>query len=210
MRKTPRIALPTIVVMALLLGGGSAASATDQVIASDAESITVDQAVESGQSVTLPAFGIYNKGTSRADYEMVVVAIGGTHGVDPLWVEFNPHTFSLDPGGVTNITTTVHIPSGALPGRYQALLAGRLVNPIGSEVTMSVGIGPMLTFQVAEGSPLSATWYRITGFFPRHAPWSYFGSIVLALAALALIVALQSRRATRFGYDGRSPSGEST
>jgi len=196
-----RFALSAAVAVAFVLWTGAAASATDHVIASDAESITVDQAIEPGQSVTLPVFGIYNKGTMPADYEMVVVAIASAQGVDASWVDFSPRTFSLDPGGVGRITATVYIPSGALPGTYQALLASRLVNPGGSGVAMSVGIGPMLTFEVAEGSPLSAAWYRVTGFFSRHAPWSYFGSIVLALAALAGVAAQQadaSRRPTQF------------
>jgi hypothetical protein len=68
---------------------------------------------------------------------------------------------------------------------------------------MSVGIGPMLTLEVAEGSWLSAAWYKVSGFFPRHAPWSYFGSIVVALAVLAMVLTLRSRRAGRVGQGSR-------
>jgi hypothetical protein len=208
-RTAQRLTLSAAVAVAFLLWAGTAASATDQVIASDAESITVDEAIGPGQSVTLPVFGIYNKGTSRADYEMVAVAIDSTQRVDASWVDFDPRTFSLGPGGVGRITTTIHIPSGAPPGRYQVLLAARLEDSPGSGVTMSVGIGPMLTFEVAEGSPLSAGWSSVAGFFPRHAPWSYFGSIVMASAVLAMILALRGRRAARVGPDdGRSASEE--
>jgi hypothetical protein len=191
-----------VVAVVFLSLGAQTAAASEYVIASDAESITVDQAIHPGQKVTLPVFGIYNKGTKRADYEMVVVAVDKAGGIDPSWVEFDQRTFGLDPGGVSKITATVAVPSDTPPGTYRALLAGRIVAPGGSGVQMSAGIGPMLTVQVAGGWWLSAAWYGFADLFQRSAPWSYLGSIVVALAILAAIFALLSRRAARRGRVG--------
>ena len=194
-----RLACLAVVALACLSISAPMASATDYAIGSDAESIKVNQAIHPGQTVTLPAFGIYNKGTKSANYEMAVVAAGKTGGIDPSWVTFTPRTFSLAPGGTTKIQVTVFVPSGARPGAYKALLAGRIVDPGGTGVKMSVGIGPMLSIQVAKGWWLSAGWYRLTGFFGRSAPWSYLGSIVAVLAIIAIILALLSRRTSRRG-----------
>ncbi len=204
MSNARRLACVVVAAVVLLSLAAPRASASDYVIASDAESITVDQAIHPGQTVTLPAFGIYNKGTKRADYEMVVVAVDKAGGLDATWVEFSPRTFSLDPGGVSKISASVVIPSDTRPGTYRALLAGRVVNPGGSDVQMSVGIGPMLTMEVAGGWWLSAAWYKFTDLFDRSAPWSYFGAIVVALAILAVVLALLSRRSARLGRHGQS------
>jgi hypothetical protein len=203
-----RLACVAVAAVVLLSMAAPEAWASDYVIASDAESITVDQAIHPGQTVTLPSFGIYNKGTKRADYEMVVVAVDKAGGLDATWVEFSPRTFSLDPGGVSKISATVVVPSDTRPGTYRALLAGRVVNPGGSDVQMSVGIGPMLTMEVAGGWWLSAAWFKFTDLFQRSAPWSYFGAIVAALAILAVVLALISRRSARLSRDGRSSAGD--
>ncbi len=194
---TKRLARLVTIAAALLLLAGSTASASDYAIGSDAKSITVDQAIHPGQTVKLPVFGIYNKGTKQASYEMAVVAVGKADAVDSSWVDFSPRTFSLDPGAVTKVTVTVFVPSGARPGTYQALLAGSIVGTGGSNVNMSVGIGPMLTIRVAQGWWLSAGWYAFAGFFERSAPWSYFGAIVACLAIVSGVLALLSRRSAR-------------
>ena len=69
---------------------------------------------------------------------------------------------------------------------------------------MSVGIGPMLTIEVAQGWWLSTAWYRFADFFQSSAPWSYFGAIVAVLAVLAVIFALLGRRSARLGPDNRT------
>ena len=194
-----RIACLAVLAMVFLCLAAPMASATDYAIGSDAESITVDQAIHPGQTVTLPVFGIYNKGAKPVGYEMSVVAIGKTGGVDASWVQFSPRTFSLDPGGVKKVNVAIFVPSGARPGTYRALLAGRIVSTGGPDVKLSAGIGPMLTIQVAGGWWLSAAWYTSTGFFQRSSPWSYFGSIVAILALIAVILGLLNKRSARRG-----------
>ena len=203
-----RLACLAGIAMVFLSASVASASATDYAIGSDAKSIKVDQAIHPGQTVTLPAFGIYNKGTKPADYVMAVVAAGKTDGINPSWITFSPRTFSLDPGGAAKVQATVFVPSGALPGTYKALLAGRIVDPGGSGVTMSVGIGPMLTIQVAKGWWLSAGWYAFSGFFGRSAPWSYLGSIVVVFAVIAAILALLSRKSARRAREGDAAEGD--
>ena len=175
----------------------STASASDYAIGSDAKSITVDQAVHPGQSVTLPSFGIYNNGTKPANYQMTVVSVGAKDRLDPSWVTLEPKEFSLEPGGKSTITATISVPADARPGTYRALLAGRLVSKGHASVTMSVGIGPMVTIQVASGWWLSAAWFRTEGFFRGHAPWSYLGTGVAVLAFFAGVLGLVDRRLRR-------------
>ena len=175
----------------------STATATDYAVASDAKRITVDQAIHPGQTVTLPSFGIYNKGTKPANYRMAVVAIGAQGGIDPSWVSFEPKDFSLQPGGMSKVTATIAVPDGAQAGTYKALLAGRLLSPGQASVTMSVGIGPLVTVQVASGWWLSAAWFKVTGLFHDSAPWSYFGAVVVVLGLAAAVLALVQRRSRR-------------
>ena len=175
----------------------STATATDYAVASDAKRITVDQTIQPGQAVTLPSFGIYNKGTKPANYQMSVVAISAQGGIDPSWVSFQPKDFSLQPGGMSKITATITIPDGAQAGTYKALLAGRLVTPGQASVTMSVGIGPLVTVRVASGWWLSAAWFKVAGRFHDSAPWSYFGAVVVILGLLAAVLALVQRRSRR-------------
>ena len=83
------------------------ALATDYAIGSDAESINVDQAIHPGQTVTLPVFGIYNKGTKPANYEMAVVAVGKDDGLDTSWVAVRPAHLQPRPGRSHKIKVTV-------------------------------------------------------------------------------------------------------
>ena len=204
-----RLACLAVVAMVFLSVPSATAWATDYAVGSDAASIKVDQAIQPGQTVTLPVFGIYNKGTKPANYEMTAVAVGKTDGIDPSWVKFDPRTFGLNPGGVTKVKVTVLVPSGARAGTYKALLAARIVDPGGSGVKMSVGIGPMLTVQVAKGWWLSAAWHRVADFFQGSAPWSYFGGIVAVLAILAVVLTLLGRKSRRLSPNSRSGGSES-
>jgi len=175
----------------------STALATDYAVGSDAKRITVDQAVHPGQSVALPAFGIYNKGTKAASYEMTVVAIGAKDGLAASWVSFDPQEFQLEPGEQSRITATIKIPSGTPAGTYQALLAGRMVAKSQASVGMSVGIGPLVTVRVASGWWLSAAWYRTTALYDSATPWSYFGTAIVILALAAAAIALIQWRSRR-------------
>ena len=111
----------------------STSSATDYSIGSDARSITVDQALHPGQTVTLPDFGIYNQGTKPADYQMAVVALSADGGIDPSWVGFQPEEFSLQPGEMSRITASISVP------KTQRLGHTRLCWPAGSQPPMAPG-----------------------------------------------------------------------
>jgi hypothetical protein len=204
MAGTRRMACVILGAMLVLCLFAAKAQAADYVVGSDAESITVDQAIHPGQTVRLPTFGIYNRGTKDADYQMTVVVVGKDGGLDASWVSFSPSTFALGSGGAKKISASISIPSGTRPGTYRALLAGRIIDPGGSGVKMSVGIGPMLTIHVEDGWWLATVWYRVSGFFHGFAPWSYFGVIVALLAAIAAALTLVNRKSARSAQVARS------
>ena len=76
-------------------------------------------------------------------------------------------------------------------------MAGRLAAPDGSGVAMSVGIGPLVTVEVASGQWALAGWSAVAQFFQKNSPWSYFGLVVAVLALAAGALALVERKLRR-------------
>jgi len=186
--------------LSILLGWGGShpVMAADYALGCDAQSIEMNETVHPGQTFVLPSFKLYNKGTVPATYEMTVVPDGETNALDASWVEFTPRTFSLDPQMAGEVIVRIRIPSGAEPGMYRALLAGRLLTPTAGNVQMRIGIGPMFMMEVSRGSWLSTGVYTVAAFFTGHAPWSYFTIIAaLLMVAAGLMVVRRMRSAAR-------------
>jgi hypothetical protein len=169
----------------LLLAGAAAAAQADRGVAVDVGKIEVTQRLTPGGSYALPTIGVSNPGTETSVYLMGLSQMEGQAGlVPPLsWFDFSPPRFALEPGSTQPVRIEIHIPPGAQPGEYEALLQAR-VNLEGAGAQLGAAAAARLSFTVNPSNVVQAWAVKVQTFIRRRAPWSY---IVPAVAALIVV-----------------------
>ena len=178
--------LVILALLAVLLTGGLAYAQVG--VGVNLGKISVDEPLMPGGSYRLPSVGVINSGTVTSDYEMEVSYHHQQKELMPSaeWVEFDPKTFTLEPGQSRPVAVTLNIPVGAKPGDYFAYLE---VHPVAKEGGVAIGIAAAtkLYFSVKPANIVSAVTSRVSTFFEANAPFSWVGLGVLFLIVVVLL-----------------------
>lgn len=151
--------------------------------------IEVNDGLKAGSRVDLPAIGVFNTGTSRQDYEMVVSTRGSQAELrpNPNWIEANPPRFSLAPGQSQQVELHLTVPAGASVGQYLALIEAQVDDP-GQPI--QAGVAAKLTFAIVETSWYEARKRQLDGWLDDAQPWT-------TIVPIALLVAIAFRWSSR-------------
>jgi hypothetical protein len=156
----------------------------------DVGRIDVRQSLIPGGSYVLPVIGVRNPGTEPSTYRMGASAIEGEGFVPPGWFRFSPVDFALEPGRTKAVEVRMVLPTGAKPGRYQALVGATIVTH-GEGTQVGAAAAARVSFTVAPASLLSAWWLKLVTFLGHAMPWS---AVVPGLLFGALAIGRLRRR----------------
>jgi len=161
--------------------------------------IHVNEPLKSGMIYDLPVITVLNTGDEPADYQVSVQYLTGQEnnpdmGQRPAsnWFTFTPQSFSLEPGKVQTVKTTVTLPTKTIPGNYFAYLE---VHPVKKSVVGQTSIGiaaaTKLWFTIAPSNFFQGIYYRFISLYSRYHPWD---TIVLAVIFVAVLLWFISKK----------------
>lgn len=187
--------LVVLILLAVLLTTGSTYAQIG--VGISLGEISVDEPLMPGRSYQLPSIGVINSGQVTSDYEMAVTYHHQQKELRPPLesIDFDPKTFTLEPGQSLPVAVTLNIPVDAKPGDYFAYLE---VFPVAKKGGVGIGIAAAtkLYFTVKPANIFSAIAGRVSTFFETNAPFSWVGLGVLIL----IIVILFLRRFVQISF----------
>jgi hypothetical protein len=192
-----RTAARIVLAAALLAGLNAAPAGATYGVGTDTGKIRLNDSLAAGGSYRLPTFRIINTGTQAVGYTMRVVGVAGKPAPESSWFVFKPDAFYLYPNQERSMAVTLHLPGGAAPGRYEAILAAVPALPGDTRTAhVDVGVGPRLTMTVTSTGFVRRQYFALTRWFGELQPWSTVaaGLIVAALAAAVWWMYLRRRK----------------
>jgi hypothetical protein len=172
------------VLVACLLCTADVAAA-DRGVALSVGKLEVAQTLTAGAGYRLPPIGVRNPGNEVTSYRMLVSSVHDQQGkvVPADWVRFEPAELTLRPGVTREVQARLSLPSGADPGRYDALLAAQIETE-GKGAQVGAAAAAKLTFSVRSSTLLGAWWYRVRTFASSNEPWTWLVPAFLAACLL--------------------------
>jgi len=149
--------------------------------------IQMDQPLKAGGIYDLPALPVLNTGDEPGQYEVTVEYHEDIPQMRPAreWFHFTPQSFSLDPGKVQMVNTTLTIPAKTQPGDYFAYLESHPVEKsVSGQTSVGIAAAAKLYFTVAPANIFQGIYYRLISLYSRYYPWDL---IVLALIFIAVL-----------------------
>jgi hypothetical protein len=164
----------------------------------DLGEIKIDEVLTPGNVYHLPTIGVINTGDQPADYEVVVTYLNGQQEMMPSadWFQFEPERFTMEPGTSKRVATSLHIPRGATPGDYFALIEAHPVVDASGGTSIAIGAATKLRFSVKGVNTAVSVLDAIGDFFGNFSPYSY---IMLGLVG-GFTVYLAGRRFFRIKF----------
>jgi hypothetical protein len=161
------------------------AASADRGVALDLGKVQIAQTLMPGGGYSLPAIGVRNPGDVATTYRLLVTHLSDQNAkiVPEDWVRFSQREVTLKPGETKKVGARLSLPTGADPGRYEALLAAQIVTK-GQGAQVGAAAAAKLDFDVRSATWLGAQWYRVRTFMSGHAPWTWLVPALL-LAGLA-------------------------
>jgi hypothetical protein len=150
--------------------------------------ITVNEKIKPGLTYSLPPVSVFNDGTIRSDYEVVVTynEKQPQRKPDSHWLKFSPQSFTLGPGQAQVVQVKMKTSSGAHPGPYFAYIeAHPIKKDVNGITTIKIAAATKLSFTVR----VTNWWQRL--LFALEDFWQQWRHIIIpALIVLAAILIL--------------------
>lgn len=156
--------------------------------------IQMDQSLKAGGIYDLPTLPVLNTGDESGQYEVTVEYHEGVPQMRPAreWFHFEPQSFSLEPGKVQLVKTTITIPTKTQPGEYFAYLESHpLAKSVSGQTSVGIAAAAKLYFTVAPANIFQGIYYRLISLYSRYYPWDL---IVLALIFVAVLFRFVGKR----------------
>jgi hypothetical protein len=179
----------------------TATASADRGVALDLGKLEIAQTLMPGGGYTLPPIGVRNPGDVPTTYRLLVTHISEQSAkvVPEDWLQFSPREITLKPGETKKVSARLSLPTGADPGRYEALLAAQIVTK-GQGAQVGAAAAAKLDFKVKSATWLGAQWYRLRTFLSGHTPWTWLVPAIL----LAGLGGRQARRRFSFQVSRRA------
>jgi hypothetical protein len=174
--KTSRSSVISICLLALFLFVGVNASAKIGV-GMGAGEIRVTEDIKPGGIYSLPSLRVFNTGDETTTYAMNVAYHQDNPQFRPAkdWFDFEPATFTLEPGQSEEIFVSMTVPVKATPGEYFAFLESGPVQTQAEGTSVGVAVATKLYFTIVPANLWQAFLYRTTAFMQTYAPWTWVG-----------------------------------
>ena len=161
--------------------------------------IEIQEKIKTGGIYTLPSITVFNTGTERSAYKMLVTFNDKQPQLKPKaeWFSFSPASFTLEPKKSQVVTPTLHAPLRAQPGDYFAYLEARPAETVQQgSATIGVAAAAKLSFTMGQSNIILAIAYRLLSLYRQFEPWS---QIVSVAVVLALVLGLLNRYLIKLG-----------
>ena len=180
------IFLSAILVSGLLIASGAFAKVG---VGMGAGEIKVTEDIKPGGIYELPSLRVFNTGDETTTYGMNIAY----HQDNPQnrpgkgWFNFQPSTFTIEPGQSQEVSISMTVPVKALPGEYFAFLESGPVQIQSEGTSIGVAVATKLYFNIVPANIWQAILYRTSAFMNTYSPWTWivFGtSVFIALVYL--------------------------
>ena len=160
--------------------------------------VHVDQVLFKGGAYQLPDMTVSNPGDVVASYEIAVVEVSEAGlSIDSDWLHVEPVRFELAPGEARVVQSELVIPDDARLGRYEGLIAARMLAPDDATgdtgARLGAGAAAQIQFEVGARTLLEEWMTRLSDAWADATPWSYLALIMLWLSAMTIWVARRYR-----------------
>ena len=187
------------VLTGLALLAVPAVAAADVGVGVGTGKIEIQETIKTGGIYTLPAVTVFNTGTEKSAYKMLVTFNQTQPQLKPKaeWFSFSPAQFELEPNKSQVVTPTLHAPLRAQPGDYFAYLEARPAETVQQgTATIGVAAATKLSFKMGQSNILFAIGYRLLSLYRQFEPWS---QIVSVAVVLVIILSLLNRYLIKLG-----------
>jgi hypothetical protein len=190
-----RLTIISLLVPAALAAGTQQVAA-DQGVSVDLGSIALNEKLSPGGQYRLPTLTVRNIGDEAGEYEIVIIHMNDADDEDApeQWFDFQPSRFFLEPNQAQKVQLRIGLPTGADPGRYEALIEAHATTD-GDGVRIRAAAASRVSFEVKPSTIWQAWLLQLRREFADHSPWSY----VVPAVVLALVLVYLWRRYVNIG-----------
>jgi len=154
--------------------------------------IVVNQPMKAGLIYTLPSLTVLNTGDEPSEYGVGIQFRENQPELRPdkSWFDFEPSTFSLEPGESQVVKIKLSLPvTGAAPGEYFSFLQGfPMSRATAGGTSVGIAAATKLYFTVAPANIFMGLYYRVGSLFSLYAPWSYvISTVILVFLGLKIL-----------------------
>ena len=178
------------VLTGLALLAVPAVAAADVGVGVGTGKIEIQETIKTGGIYTLPAVTVFNTGTEKSAYKMLVTFNQTQPQLKPKaeWFSFSPAQFELEPNKSQVVTPTLHAPLRAQPGDYFAYLEARPAETVQQgTATIGVAAATKLSFKMGQSNILFAIGYRLLSLYRQFEPWSQIVSVAVLIVGIYLV-----------------------
>lgn len=152
--------------------------------------IQIDEELRSGMSYEIPSLTVLNTGDETSDYEVVLAYHQDQPELEPPeeWIEFEPQSFTLEPGKTQVVQIKIRLPIDTVPGDYFAYLEAHPTKKAqDGQTSIAIAAAAKLYFTIAPANIFQGIYYKIASFWVEYTPWTNIVAGILLLWSLGRV-----------------------